>query len=175
METRPRIKIPLGTADKIAEAGGWCILLLLWAVVLMHYGKLPQTIPVHYNASGTADGYSSRSAILSLPVTASLLYIGMTILNRFPHIFNYLREVNAGNARVQYTQATRMIRYLKLMVAVVFLAVGLYALYTAGGNNARWGSLLLPGCLLMIFLPLLVFVLRSAGKRKEKAGAGRES
>ncbi len=118
--TRPRLNLQLSSADKFLELIGLVALLGMWVMVVQAYDTIPDTIPVHYNMQGEADRWGAKENILGLPIVATVLYVGLTVLNRFPHLYNYLTEITPANARRQYIIATRMIRVLKLMVVIVF-------------------------------------------------------
>ncbi len=162
METeRPKINLIPSTSDKIVEVLGWIILLVLWGWTITHYSSLPGTIPTHFNATGQADGFGSKATILSLPVIASLLFIGLTVLNRYPHIFNYPCPVTQDNALRLYTLATRMLRYLKLVLLLVFGGIEFMTIQNATGKEAGLGAWFLPLTLVLVFLPLIYFVVKS--------------
>jgi uncharacterized membrane protein len=127
----------------------------------MSYSSLPDTIPTHFNAAGEADGFGRKASIVSLPVVASLLYIGLTLLNRVPHSFNFPTPVTQDNALPQYTNATRMIRYLKLILVVVFAGISYQTIQQANGTGEGLGIWFLPLTLVLIFMPLLYFVIKS--------------
>jgi uncharacterized membrane protein len=119
MEKRPRLKLERSTADKLIEIGGWLLISVVWGFTLSNYPNLPETIPTHYNGAGQADGFGGKATILTLPLIATVLFGGLTFLNKFPHIFNYPTIITQHNALRQYTNATRMIRYLKLIIVVI--------------------------------------------------------
>ncbi len=162
METeRPKINLIPSTSDKIVEVLGWIILLVLWGWTITHYSSLPGTIPTHFNATGQADGFGSKATILSLPVIASLLFIGLTVLNRYPHSFNYPTAITQDNALRLYTLATRMLRYLKLVLVLVFGGIEFMTIQHATGKAAGLGAWFLPLTLVLVFLPLVYFVINS--------------
>ncbi|MEN9832077.1 MAG: hypothetical protein RLZZ487_1682, partial [Pseudomonadota bacterium] len=101
-EERPKLKIQLTPTDQIFELLGWGVLLALWIWTGTSYSSLPDTIPTHFNAAGEADGFGRKASIVSLPVVASLLYIGLTLLNRVPHSFNFPTPITQDNALRQY-------------------------------------------------------------------------
>ena len=164
-EERPKITLIPTTADKLVDLLGWIILLALWALTITHYSTLPDTIPTHFNGAGEADGFGSKASIIGLPFIATLLFILLTILNRYPHIFNYPSPVTQDNALRLYTLATRMLRYLKLVLLVVFGGIGLMTIQHATGKGAGLGVWFLPLTLVLIFLPLIYFVVKSVQKK----------
>lgn len=162
METeRPNITLVPTTVDKLVELLGWIILLALWTLTICHYSTLPETIPTHYNAAGEADGFGSKVSIIALPVIASLLFIGLTVLNRYPHIFNYPTAITQDNALRLYTLATRMLRYLKMVLVLVFGGIEFMTIQHATGKAAGLGVWFLPLTLVLVFLPLIYFVIKS--------------
>jgi uncharacterized membrane protein len=160
-EERPKLNIQLTPIDQIFELLGWGVLLALWIWTGTSYSSLPDTIPTHFNAAGEADGFGTKVSIVGLPLIATLLYIGLTLLNRFPHSFNFPTPITQDNALRQYTNATRMIRYLKLILVVVFAGISFQTIQQANGTGEGLGIWFLPLTLGLIFMPLLYFVIKS--------------
>jgi uncharacterized membrane protein len=161
LEGRPKLNVQLTTTDKLLELFGWGVLLALWVWTGTSYSNLPDSIPTHFNAAGEADGFGRKASIFGLPVVASLLYIGLTLLNRVPHIFNFPTPVTQENALIQYMNATRMIRFLKLILVVVFGGISFQTIQQANGETDGLGVWFLPVTLGLIFLPLIYFVIKS--------------
>ena len=113
MADRPKIKLNLSKSDKVIEITSWALLIGIWVLAILNFSDLPETIPTHYNGAGEADGFGEKTNIFVLPVIGTILFIGMTILNNYPHIFNYPSTITNENAYNQYSNATRMIRILK--------------------------------------------------------------
>jgi len=66
-----------------------------------------------------------------------VLYVGLTILNLFPHIFNFPVRITPRNAEKQYRNATQTIRWLKVLMVVLFAYIT-YAIIKTGlgvGNS----------------------------------------
>jgi len=51
------------------------------------------------------------------------LYVMMTVLNFFPHTFNYLVEITEKNARAQYANARLMMNFMKVELVYLFAYV----------------------------------------------------
>ena len=161
MSERPKLKLELTKFDKIHEILGWTLILAIWVLTISNYSNLPDTIPIHYNGAGQADGFGGKGNILTLPLIATVLFIGLTILNKFPHVFNYPTNITADNALRQYTNATRMIRYLKLIIVVIFGLIAFKTIQNANGQADGLGIWFLPMTLGLIFIPLIYFVVKS--------------
>lgn len=160
-EERPKIKIELTVSDRIIEIAGWLALLVLWMLTISNYSNLPETIPTHFNGMGVADGFGSKRVILGLPIISTVLFLGLTILNRFPHIFNYPTAINKENASVQYAMVTKLIRTLKLAMVVIFGFITFQIIQNAAGAADGLGVWFLPASLVLIFIPLIVYFVKS--------------
>jgi len=161
MSKRPKLKLELTTFDKTLEILGWTSILAIWVLTITNYTNLPDTIPIHYNGAGQADGFGGKATILTLPLIATVLFVGMTILNKFPHIFNYPTNITQDNALRQYTNATRMIRYLKFIIVIIFGLIAFKTIQNANGQADGLGIWFLPLTLGLIFIPLTYFVVKS--------------
>lgn len=161
MEPRPKIKPEISQLDKILEVAGWLSLSLIWIITLLHYKNLPETIPVHFNVAGQADGFGDKTSIFFLPVLGTVLFIGMSILNLYPQIFNYPVKITEENAMKQYAMATRLIRVLKLSVIITFILIVWLTGSTAVNQSGNTGIWLLPVILGITFIPLAYYLLKS--------------
>lgn len=153
-----RSKIELTPFDKLLEAVGWCIILVIWIALIISYAKLPEIIPTHYNAQGVIDGYKNKSSIWILPIVASALFIGMTFLNGVPHIFNYLTAITEENALQQYSIMTKMMRFVKLALVIVMGSLVFKTISIARGMDSGLESFFTPMILGTLFIPLIYFL-----------------
>jgi uncharacterized membrane protein len=161
MNERPKIKLDLKTTDRVLEILGWLSVLAIWILTLTSYQNLPQTVPIHYNFVGEADGFGDKTTILILPLFASLLFVAITILNKFPHAFNYPTTITKENALVQYTNATRLLRYLKFIIVFIFGLIYLQIVRDSNGLSNGLGIWFLPITLFLIFIPLIYFLVKA--------------
>lgn len=161
MDKRPKIKIELTTTDKAVETIGWFSVLAIWIMTIVSYSELPDIIPIHYNSAGQADGFGGKANILTLPLVATVLFLGLTILGKFPHIFNYTIVITKENALRQYTNATRLIRYLKFVIVVIFGLIAFKTIQNTIGQSNGLGVWFLPLTLGLIFIPLIYFIIRA--------------
>jgi len=160
MEERPKIKLELTTADKTLELVGWISIFAVWLLTITNYNKLPDIIPIHYNRAGEANGFGGKGNIVTLPLVATVLFIGLTVLNMFPHIFNLPANITKDNA-LRQSNATRLIRYLKLIIVVIFGLTAFKTIQNTNGEANGLGVWFLPLTLGLIFIPLSYFVVES--------------
>jgi uncharacterized membrane protein len=161
MTQRPKLQIPYTSTDKIIDIAGWICLAALWAITIFAYGNLPETIPTHFGVGGEVDDYGSKMTLFFLPVIGTLLFIGMTVLNNYPHIFNYPADITPANALSQYTNATRMIRHLKVSITFIMF-VTVFMIYNASSSGSgKIGSAFLPIFIIVLVLPLAYFTIKA--------------
>ena len=131
-------------------------------LTIKNYSNLPDTIPTHYNGAGQADGFGGKSTIFTMPLASTILFIGLTILNKFPNIFNYPTNITQGNAFIQYTNATRLIRYFKLILVIIFGFITFKTIQNVKGEVDGLGVWFFPITIGLIFIPLIYFILKSS-------------
>jgi hypothetical protein len=148
---RPRLVLKLSPIDKVLEVLSIAGLFFMWVYVLFEYQHLPAIIPIHFDLKGNIDNYGSRWTIFLLPAIISIVVAGLTILTKYPHVFNYTRKITAGNAMVEYTGATRTIRIIKLVI-VLFLNMIVYEVV----QSARTGHSTLPAWTIIAFMIAMI-------------------
>ncbi|MBE7170073.1 MAG: DUF1648 domain-containing protein [Williamsia sp.] len=158
MEVRPKVKLTLSRLDHILEITSKIVLAIMWVLMLYIFFKLPAVIPIHFGSTGQADGYGNKTTILFLPVLATVIYFGMTQLNKRPHILNYPVKITVNNALRQYTLATRMLRFIKVAVLIILSLIILFTYLTTIGVANGLGSWFLPFALGILLLPTIVLI-----------------
>lgn len=161
MEERPKIKLKLNTPDKVLEILSWTSIILIWVFTITYYKNLPETIPIHYNGAGEADRFGKKSNILSLPLISTVIFIGITILNKFPYVFNYPTNLTTDNALRHYENATRYLRYLKFIIVIIFGIVVFQTIQNPNGQSDGLGIWFLPMTIGLILIPLIYLVIKS--------------
>jgi hypothetical protein len=161
MESRPKIKLTLSPTDKKLELFGKILLALMWGSSIYIFLKLPVIIPTHFNASGRVDGHGNKITFLILPVFATLIYWGLTVLNKYPQVFNYLTEITEENAQRQYSIATKMLRFMKLAILIIFSLVILFTYLTIIGVTNGLGIWFLPLTFALFLIPTIISIRKS--------------
>jgi len=162
---RPKIKIDLDISDYIIESIGATFLVLMIGWPLYYFNELPEIIPRHFNAAGEPDGYSQKKIIWTLPAIGLVIYIGMFFLNKFPHIFNYLKEITKENAERQYRIATKLIRTINMLIAVSFFYIGFGTIQTALNEQDGLGKFFLPITLVATFGTIGIYMYQALKKK----------
>ena len=159
MNNKP-ISIPKANGvDKVLEIFALSMILAMIIVPLILYSRLPERIPSHYNVSGEIDSYSNKISVFILPIICLLVvYLPITILQRFPHTFNFPVKVTERNADSLYVIGIRIIRYIKLLVIVIFVLLLTETLLCAFNiQHGRFVFYILYG-IDIVFFPLIIIV-----------------
>jgi uncharacterized membrane protein len=159
---RPKILLSRQVTDRWLDTTSLLILLLTWTYTVVSYFSLPGQIPVHYNFKGIADSYGSRATVFILPAIITIIWAGLGVLNKLPHIFNYAVKITASNAERQYRAATRLIRVLKLVIVCFCLFVTCKVINAA--STLEWWFL--PAMLVSFLAPVVVYLFHSAKTQK---------
>lgn len=165
MDARPKIKISLNHIDKLLETVGIILLVIIWTLNVFNYFKSPDVVPIHFNLSGQPDDYGSKVILLMIPIIPTVIYLGLTKLNKYPHIYNYITTITAENAKRHYTIATRMIRILKVSIALIFTIDILSTLLITLGIFNGLGAWFLPLTIFILAVPTTYAILQSKNKK----------
>ena len=169
MEARPKLKLTLSPLDNTLELTGKIFLFFMWSLTLYIFIKLPTTIPTHFNASGKADNYGNKMTLLILPLIATIIYFAITQLNKQSHILNYMTTITKENAEKEYTGATRFLRFLKLVILLIFSLIILLTSFISSGVTDGLGFWFLPMTFSLLLIPTVVSISQSFKKKNNVA------
>ena len=161
METRPKIKLHLSFFDRTLETAALIGLVVLWGFTTFAYFNLPNTIPIHFGITGKPDNYGSKATLFFMPVLGTIIFYGLTILNKHPNIFNYRTLISEENASRQYGYATKTIRFLKFSIMVTFNLVVLIVFLTVVEKVECLGVFFLPFMFCLLLVPTAYYVFKS--------------
>jgi len=136
-------------------------MLIIIGYIAMQYGALPELIPSHYGVGGEPDAFGKKSTLLLLLAITIGSYVGMFILNKFPHVFNYPTEVTSENARSLYKKATRMIRSLNTVIVVAMSYIIYATIQTAFNKQDGLGNYFMPVFLVSVFGVIIYYLIQS--------------
>lgn len=158
METNTKHTIPISASDKKIEYGAYMVLSFLWVLTFITYYYLPDTIPIHYNASGVPDNFGKKTTIIMLPIIGTMLFGLLTYLNKHPRFFNNPTVLNGENTEHEYTYVTRLIRFYKLAIVTIFSLIVLFTYLTAIGKTKGLGVWFLPFIICIMIIPNIFFI-----------------
>lgn len=152
--SRPRIEIEKDASDWVIEIVGFLFLAGLILIPLIYFYDLPDRIPSHYNASGEVDGFSSRNSLWMLPAIGLIMFVGMYVLTKYPHIYNYPTEITEENAERQYRGAIKLVRVLNTLTVGAFLYLSTNSILGAISEDYGLGFWFIPVLMFAMFAPI---------------------
>jgi uncharacterized membrane protein len=164
---RPKIKVPLEPLDIITEIITISLLASLIIYTVMVYQEMPDTIPIHLNANGGANGFSNKITLFMLPMIGIPLYILLFVLNKYPHIHNYMANITEENALKNYRFSTRVVRFTNLFVVVIFVLLQYMMVQSARGITFSFGNWFTPIILVISFMIPIVLILYQSQMNKQ--------
>lgn len=135
--------------------------LVLIVLPFWFYNDLPDRIPKHFNAAGQPDAFGTRSSIWISPIVGVVLFIGMAVLNQYPHLFNYLKPITQDNYESQYRNATRLLRLINVIMVWVFAYITYGTIQTALGKVDGLGPGPVLGVVGLMVVISVVYMTRS--------------
>jgi uncharacterized membrane protein len=157
---RPDIKPEWSIFEKILQIV--CILILVaFAIQLVtSWGTLPKSIPSHFNAAGVPDAWGGKSSLLLLPIMGLVMYTMLTIIERFPKIFNFPFEITEKNARYEYQTAREMLVCIKAEMLLIFGYIQWDSVEVAKGTHTGLGSWFLTIFLVLLAVTMIYYIRR---------------
>lgn len=159
MKKQPAMKIPKSLFAKFLD---WLTIFVFAAVVIYlitQFSSLPDRVPGHYDGEGNVDRWGSKMELWILPGVAVLLWIPMTVLERYPHLFNYL-NLREDNIEAQYRNGQLMINVLKNESVLLFSFLIFQGIRVATGAAEGLGIFFMPIFLVVIFGSMIIFLIR---------------
>ncbi len=144
---RPKLSVERTAVDRLLAVTAGLLALTPAVYLLLNWGALPETVPAHIGPDGLVDGWGGKGELAVLPVVILLFYILLSVLQRFPHTYNYLVRITEENAPAQYRIAVSMMGWMNLI-----LSAGLSALFFSMVELAVRGSDRMAAWVLPVFM-----------------------
>lgn len=152
---RPKLQIPKTKGEWLLDILGTASFLAAFGYLIISWGSLPEEIPGHFNAAGEVDRWGSRYEILILPIISVLLWGGMSLLEKKPHIHNYPARLNENNAHAFYVISRKVANMLKNACLFLLSALIIQTVRVALGDAQSLGSWFLPLLLILTIVPIV--------------------
>ncbi|HHW28614.1 MAG TPA: DUF1648 domain-containing protein [Syntrophomonadaceae bacterium] len=160
---RPVLKIPRSPLENVIEVLAVLGIIVNALILYYYWPALPDVIPTHFGISGEADGWGSKNTLFFLLGMGVFSYVLMTVLNFFPHTFNYLVEITEKNARAQYANARLMMNFMKVELVYLFAYLTWGTVQAALGNASGLDMRIMIVAIIVITVSPLYFIWRMRG------------
>jgi hypothetical protein len=125
--------------------------------VWLSWSQLPPRIPTHFGFSGPPNGFGPKTSLLELPVIAILFYFVLTLLSRFPQVFNYPVKVTEGNSGRLHSLGVAVVGWLKAELVWTFAWLTLTTVRVALGQSSGLNAAFLPVSLGVVGVTVILF------------------
>jgi len=134
-----------------------CLILLIGvlAYLFLNWSSVPDKIPGHYNVMGKIDRMGSKKELVILPIIGWLMYLVMTVIGKFPQIWNTGVTVTEENKERVYRITKNLLNTVKLIMVAVFVYLTI--------NSSQAISLtvwFLPVFLILLFGSMIFFFIK---------------
>ncbi len=163
---RPMLEVPTSTGQRVLVIIAWIGVALSVAGTCLALQYLPETIPTHFTADGTANGYGSKMTMLMLPGVIFVLNLLFGFACRLPaYRINYPVKITLNNAEPQYRLMMTFIRVVVVLLTwmlVLLNALLIYATFHGQLNPVLSDCFVLPlGPILLV--AMLVYTIKAWG------------
>jgi len=115
-------------------------------------------IPTRFNLAGQPIAWGSSWMLLILPIAAFVIYSLMTLVSRYPAVFNYpVRVTPANHARLE-ALALQMIAWLKAEVVWLFAVIQIATVSGIRTGHVSLSPRFMPLALGIIFATIIGYV-----------------
>ncbi|MBC8570076.1 DUF1648 domain-containing protein [Zongyangia hominis] len=148
-------KLTYTTGQKVMEILSLAVVVLTALWMLISWSGIPDKIPTHFGFSGEVDSWGSKSSLLVFLAIEAGVYLLLTMVNRFPKIWNMPVEVTQKNRDFVYRTTLTMLCVVKLVIVSWFAWI--LRVSMAQKNLSGWA---LPVFLLALFGPLIYYLVK---------------
>ncbi|MEK4023280.1 MULTISPECIES: DUF1648 domain-containing protein [Sporosarcina] len=123
METeKPKLNIPKPGFAKAFDVLTVALFAACLVYLLLHWNRLPDQIPAHFGANGEVDRWGSKFELFILPAIAIFLWIGLWVLEKYPHLYNYI-NLRPDNVEIQYRYGMVFMNVTKNMSTLLMVFI----------------------------------------------------
>jgi len=158
---RPRLNIPRAQLEVFCDLIAAAVVIGITVYLIAIWASLSATIPIHFNFAGQVDRWGSRNALFSTSAVMLAMYIGLSILQRFPHIYNYPFGLTPENVRRQYQVARQLLTFIKTEVVCLFAFIQWQTVSVARGRGETLGIWFLPVMMLVLFGTIACYLVQA--------------
>ena len=149
------MKIKNSIIDKLIEIICWTLVIGIPVYLIVMWKNIPNEIPMHYDALGNVDRWGDKSELLILPIMTFLMCSFISVVERFPQIWNTGVKITEENKERVYRVLKNMIKITKLVTIADFSFMTIHSLM--GKDLPIWFG---PVFLILIFGNIIFWLIK---------------
>ena len=134
-------------------------LFSMFAVLVIHWGDLPDRVPSHFNLAGEPDRWTGPYRLWFMPIFGALLYGVLTVLPRKGVRYNVPFGLDQSRPDVR-SQVEEMLTVLKAVILVGFAALHIQVVMIAMGLLRSPGPWMVAGLVASTGVTVTIYLLR---------------
>lgn len=101
------------------------ISLLIYGYIVINWGKVPDTIPTHYNALGQQDDEGSKWLVVIFPIITFCITSITGLFEKHPEWGNYPARINEQNAKAFFLMNRQLVTAINNGTILLFSLISL--------------------------------------------------
>ncbi len=128
------------------------ILLVPFIYTGIHWSEFPDSVPLHFNASGEADGFGSKGFVWLLPIVNVIIWLFMLAAYKVPQLLNmpYYNADNVTHRKI----ADRLLGWFQILISLFITILSIQTSFAALGNETEIA--IMPIIFFLILLIVLI-------------------
>ena len=114
------IKIERNALDILETIVSLLCLIGVVVYLILSWNTIPDKIAAHYNAAGEVNRWGNKSELIVLPIISWLMFGLITLIERFPSIWNTGVRITDDNRTEVYRLLKNLIAVVKMFVLLMF-------------------------------------------------------
>lgn len=159
--TFDQIKTDKTLFHKVCNSIGLLFMLVAIALLLFNWGKLPDTVPTHFNIKGEADGWGSKYSLIILPVIAIAFYLFLSMIENKPHHYNYVVQLTEQNVQKQYTLARNLMNIIKNLSTILLSFIVISTVFDARETPITYSNTVIFSIIGLLIVVTVVYLVQS--------------
>ena len=156
------IKIERNALDILETIISLLCLVGVVVYLILAWNTIPDKIPAHYNAAGEINRWGSKSELIVLPIISWLMFGLITLIERYPSVWNTGVHITPENRDAVYRLLKNMIAVVKMFVLAMFGSITVISSLSL--SLPVWFIL---GFIVLLFGSIAYFIVRITRMRTE--------
>ena len=137
------------------------LLIYNWIYCITNYSKLPQTIPIHFNFAGEADGFGDKIIILLFPSIATIIFFMYRYFRKNPKspFLNIPQSIKKDKGLIYL-----LIEIINILSVILFLNITYETITYINNNLEKIGN----NTLLIVATLVITIILFTIYSKKSK-------
>lgn len=144
------------TISFVLKVISFVVLILIWIFTIVNFKNLPETIPIHYNITGTPDGFGPKSTIWFETTLTTALFLFLMYVSKKPNfpLLNIPQNIKKKPILTEF-----IVSILLLIIMLIFADINYEIIQNALGKTNGLSSIIhyLLGLVFIFVFGLLIY------------------